>query len=31
MKEINYLDALRIANEKLAGNGIFLTNCAFGK
>jgi flavin reductase (DIM6/NTAB) family NADH-FMN oxidoreductase RutF len=25
MKEINYLDALRIANEKLAGNGVFLT------
>lgn len=25
MKEINYLDALRITNEGLAGNGIFLT------
>jgi len=25
MKEINYLDALRITNEKLAGNGVFLT------
>ena len=25
MKEINYLDALRITNEKLARNGIFLT------
>lgn len=25
MKEINYLDALRITNENLAGSGIFLT------
>ena len=25
MKEINYLDALRITNESLAGNGVFLT------
>lgn len=25
MKEINYLDALRITNEHLAGNGVFLT------
>ena len=25
MKEINYLDALRITNENLAGSGVFLT------